>query len=215
MNGGFTGKSVMRTIWRRQPSGDLTCINIPRAADPQTRTTMELFEAIHARQSVRAYQSTEVEADKLNAILSAANQSPSAGNLQAYQIILIRERSLLAALAKATYNQDFLTQAPVVLVFCADVERSGAKYGVAGEKLFCVQDATIATAYAQLAATALGLATCWIGAFDEQKVTGLLSLKPGLRPVAILPVGWPAESPERTPRRSLEELVTELRDTPA
>jgi nitroreductase len=171
---------------------------------------MNLFQAIQARQSVRAYQSKDIEPDKLEAVLSAANQSPSAGNLQAYQIILIREKSLLLKLAKATYNQDFMTQAPVVLVFCADVERSSAKYGVAGERLFSVQDATIATAYAQLAATALGLATCWIGAFDEQKVAGVLGLKPVLRPVAILPVGWPAESPERTPRRGLAELVREV-----
>lgn len=170
---------------------------------------MELFETIHARQSVRAYQSKDIEPDQLKTILSAANQSPSAGNLQAYQIILLREKSLVLKLSKATYNQDFMTQAPVVLIFCADTERSGVKYGVAGERLFSVQDATIATAYAQLAATALGLATCWIGAFDEQKVAGVLGLKSGLRPMAILPVGWPAESPERAPRRALEELVLE------
>lgn len=171
---------------------------------------MNLFQAIQARQSVRAYQNKDIEPETLNAVLSAADQSPSAGNLQAYQIILIREKSLLLKLAKATYNQDFMTQAPVVLVFCADTLRSGAKYGEAGRQLFSVQDATIATAYAQLAATALGLATCWIGAFDEQRVVGLLGLKPGLRPVAILPVGWPAESPERTPRRGLAELVREV-----
>lgn len=170
---------------------------------------MELFETIHARQSVRAYQSKDIEPDQLKTILSAANQSPSAGNLQAYQIILLREKSLVLKLSQATYNQDFMMQAPVVLIFCADVERSAAKYGAAGERLFSVQDATIATAYAQLAATALGLATCWVGAFDEQKVAGVLGLKPGVRPVAILPVGWPAESPERTPRRALAELVLE------
>jgi nitroreductase len=172
---------------------------------------MELFETIRARQSVRAYQARDLEPAELEAILSAANQSPSAGNLQAYQIILIREKPLIRELVQATYNQDFIAQAPIVLVFCADTERSGAKYGDAGRRLFSVQDATIATAYAQLAATALGLATCWIGAFDEQKVVGLLGLKTGLRPVAILPVGRPAESPARTARRSLEELVSEVR----
>lgn len=172
---------------------------------------MELFEVIRARQSVRAYQSRGIEEDQLNAILSAADQSPSAGNLQAYQIILIREQSLIRELVKATYNQDFIAQAPIVLVFCADTERSGAKYGDAGRRLFCVQDATIATAYAQLAATALGLATCWVGAFEEEKVVGLLGLRTGLRPVAILPVGWPAESPPRTPRRNVDELVSEVR----
>lgn len=171
---------------------------------------MNLFQAIQARQSVRAYQNKDIEPETLNAVLSAADQSPSAGNLQAYQIILIREKNLILKLVKTTYNQDFMAQAPVVLVFCADTARSSAKYGEAGRQLFSVQDATIATTYAQLAATALGLATCWIGAFNEQSVVELLGLKPGLRPVAILPVGWPAESPERTPRRGLAELVREV-----
>lgn len=171
---------------------------------------MDFFDTVRARQSVRAYQARDISPDTLNLILSAANQSPSAGNLQAYRIIPVRQKSLRRELAKAAYHQNFMTQAPVVLVFCADSERSGAKYGAKGESLFCVQDATIATAYAQLAATALGLATCWIGAFDGQGVAGLLGLKPGLRPVAILPVGWPAETPPRTPRRTLDDLVHEV-----
>ncbi len=171
---------------------------------------MTLFEAIHARQSVRAYQDKPVSAEQLNAILAAANQSPSAGNVQAYAIVLLRDRGLIGALAGHTFNQAFIAQAPVVLVFCADPARSGAKYGAAGEHLFCVQDATIATAYAQLAATALGLATCWIGAFEEQRVASFLGLRAGLRPVAILPIGWPAETPPRLPRRELGDLVREF-----
>lgn len=171
---------------------------------------MNLFEAIHARQSVRAYQDKAITPEQLNAILSAANQSPSAGNVQAYEIVLLRDRGPICALAGHTFNQAFIAQAPVVLVFCADPVRSGAKYGAAGEQLFCVQDATIATAYAQLAATALGLATCWIGAFEEQRVASFLGLRAGLRPVAILPIGWPAESPLRLPRREIRDLVREF-----
>ena len=171
---------------------------------------MDLFETIRARQSVRAYHDKEIEAAKLEAILSAANQAPSAGNLQAYEIILVRDKQTMRALVRAALDQAFIAQASVVLVFCADRKRSGAKYGVAGENLYCVQDATIATAYAQLAATALGLATCWIGAFDEKRVAELLRLRAELRPVAMLPIGWAAESPARTSRRSLKELVQEF-----
>lgn len=171
---------------------------------------MNVLEAIYARQSVRAYQDRSLEPEQLEAILAAANQSPSAGNVQAYEIVLLRDHGQISALAGHTFNQAFLAQAPVVLVFCADPARSGAKYGAAGEQLFCVQDATIATAYAQLAATALGLATCWIGAFEEQRVADFLGLRAGLRPVAILPIGWPAETPPRLPRRELGELVQEF-----
>ena len=171
---------------------------------------MDLFETIRERQSVRAYQDKEIEAAKLEAILSAANQAPSAGNLQGYAIVLVRDKQTMRALVRAALDQAFIAQAPAVLVFCADRKRSGAKYGVAGENLYCVQDATIATAYAQLAATALGLATCWIGAFDEKRVAELLGLRAELRPVAVLPLGWPAETPPRTSRRSLKELVQEF-----
>ena len=170
---------------------------------------MDFFETVHARQSVRAYQSKPVEPRQLEAILSAANQAPSAGNLQGYQILVVRDAPTMRSLAKAALDQRFIAQASIVLVFCADPTRSGAKYGAVGERLYCVQDATIATAYAQLAATALGLATCWIGAFPQEEVAKLLGLRAGLRPIAMLPVGWPAETPPRTSRRSLDDLVHE------
>lgn len=168
---------------------------------------MDLFETIQARQSVRAYQSRDVEAEKLEAILSAANQSPSAGNLQAYEIYVTRDHQVNQALAKAAWNQGFVAQAPVVLVFCTHPARSAARYGERGERLYCLQDAAIAVAYAQLAATSLGLATCWVGAFDDEQVVRAIDLSPGQHPVAILPVGYPAESPRRTSRRSLADLV--------
>ncbi len=175
---------------------------------------MDFFQTVHARQSVRAYQAKPVEAKHLEAILSAAGQSPSAGNLQAYEITIVRDAATIQALTSACFNQDFVAQAPVVLVFSADGPRSAAKYGAAGEQLFAVQDATIATTYAQLAATALGLATCWIGAFRESDIAKLLGLRAGLRPIALLPVGWPAETPARMPRRALSDLVRQYQPQP-
>ena len=170
---------------------------------------MNLFEAIEARQSIRAYQPKEIEPSQLEAVLQAAQRAPSAGNCEAYQIYLVRDPALKRALAEAALKQEFVAQAPVVLVFCTLPNRA-ARYGKRGEQLYCLQDATIAAAYAQLAATALGLATCWVGAFSEESVVEALELPPSQRPVAILPVGYPAEQPARTPRRSLKEMVQEL-----
>jgi nitroreductase len=110
------------------------------------------------------------------------------------------------ALVRAALGQPFLAQAPVVLVFCAHPART-AKYGQRGEQLCAVQDATIAVACAQLAATALGLATCWVGAFDDEAVARAAALPAGERPVAMLPIGYAAETPPRTSRRPLGELV--------
>ena len=136
--------------------------------------TMEFFEAISARQSIRAYQATDVEHIKLERILTAANTAPSAGNLQAYQIVVVQHAATRSSLAVAAHGQGFLAQAPVVLVFFADPARSAARYAARGERLFCIQDATIAACHAQLAATALGLGSCWVGAFDDRRVAQIL-----------------------------------------
>jgi len=169
---------------------------------------MNLFEAIDARQSVRVYLPREIEEDALRKIFDAINRAPSAGNLQAYRVWVVRDSATKQKLAKAALGQDFMAGAPLVLVFCAEPARAG-RYGARGTELYCIQDATVAVAYAQLAATALGLATCWIGAFKETEVTRILKLAAGLRPIAMLPVGYGAETPPRTPRRPLSEMIVE------
>jgi nitroreductase len=168
---------------------------------------MNVFDAIQKRRSVRAYQQRALERGKLQTVVEAIRQAPSAGNLQAYQVHVIRDDATKRALAAAALGQEFLASAPVVLVFCAVPARS-AKYGRRGAELYCVQDATVAVAYAQLAATAEGLATCWVGAFDEGAVSRALNLPAGERPVAILPIGYGAENPSPKPRRELGEWVT-------
>jgi len=169
---------------------------------------MNLFEAIDARQSVRVYLPREIEEDALRKIFDAINRAPSVGNLQAYRVWVVRDSATKQKLAKAALGQDFMAGAPLVLVFCAEPARAG-RYGARGTELYCIQDATVAVAYAQLAATALGLATCWIGAFNETEVARILKLAAGLRPIAMLPVGYGAETPPRTPRRPLSEMIVE------
>jgi len=169
---------------------------------------MEFFEAIHARQSIRKFQDKPVEADTLMKILEAANRAPSAGNLQAYQIVVVQEPAVKARLDAASGYQGSLAEAPVVLVFCAHPQESATRYGSRGEDLYCIQDATIACAYAQLAATALGLASVWIGAvFEPEMVRDALRLGGSQWPIALLPLGSPAEQPPRKPRRPLQETV--------
>ena len=172
---------------------------------------MDFFEAVQARRSVRAFTTTPVEVDKLQLILEAANRAPSAGNLQAYEIYLAQQPAHRAALARAAQDQEFVSQAPVVLAFCAHPARSAHRYEQRGVSLYCIQDATIACAYAQLAATALGLASVWVGAFDDETVRRAIGVGADLLPVAILPIGYPDEAPAATPRRSLASLVHDNR----
>jgi len=94
-----------------------------------------------------------------------------------------------------------------VVVFLANPDRNRPKYGARGAELYSLQDTTIACAYAQLAATAAGLGTCWIGAFDEDKVRHVVKAPAAWRPVAILPIGVPAEPAGPRERRALSDLV--------
>ena len=173
----------------------------------------DVFEAIRQRQSIRTFQGREIEPEKLQMLLAAIDQAPSAGNLQAYQVWLVRDHTVKQLLVRAALEQEFIAQAPMVLVFSTAPARA-AKYGARGETLYTLQDATVGAAYAQLAATALGLGSCWVGAFNEEMVSKVLHLPPDQKPVAMLPVGYPAENTRRTSRRPLEELVQEFPPEP-
>ncbi|MEM4348005.1 MAG: nitroreductase family protein [Candidatus Anstonellaceae archaeon] len=169
---------------------------------------MDFFEVVEKRVSVRDFLQKPIEPDKLKKILSSALLAPSAGNLQSYRIVVIKDATLKEKLACACFAQEFVSQAPVVLVFLADSMRSQAKYGTRGASLYCVQDATIAAAYCQLAAAALGLGSVWVGAFEDEEVSSLVKAKQHEMPVAVLPIGYAACQQIRPRRQSITKKVS-------
>lgn len=178
--------------------------------DDLSAARLDFFEVLRMRRSIRAFSPHLVEEEKLQRILAAANSAPSAGNLQGYEIVVIREQKLRQALVPAVYNQAFVAEAPVFLMFCAHRQRSEVKYGLEGGEFFALQDATIACAYAELAVAALGLATVWIGALNIPQIRDLTGIPPAWKPIAILPIGYRREDPPATERRRLQDLVHEL-----
>ncbi|MCX8175175.1 MAG: nitroreductase family protein [Candidatus Micrarchaeota archaeon] len=171
---------------------------------------MDFFEVLEERRSVRSYLPKKVEKRKLEKIISAVILAPSAGNLQAYRMVIVEDEDVKRELASASFEQEFLAEAPLVAAFVADGKRSAMKYGQRGAKLYSLQDATIAAAYFQLAAAALGLGTVWVGAFEDSRVARILGLGMGEFPVALIPLGYPAEKPERHARRSRESIASFL-----
>lgn len=168
---------------------------------------MEFFEVVRTRRSIRVFDGRPVEEEKIRAILEAANAAPSAGNLQAYEIYLVQDPIARGRLAGTLPRMEFFSVVPLVLVFCANPARSEVRYAERGKKLYALQDATIACTHAMLAATALGLASVWVGAFREREVSAALNLPEALTPVALLPVGYPLETVEARTRRPLNEIV--------
>ena len=168
---------------------------------------MEFFEAVGARRSTRAYLARAVPPEMLQRILEAANLAPSAGNLQSYEIFAVTNKRKREDLARAAREQIFIAGAPVVLVFAKHPALSAERYGARAESLYSIQDATIACAFASLAAAAQGLGSCWIGAFDAEEVRKIVGAPRGVTPVSMLPIGYASERPKDRERRALEELV--------
>lgn len=170
---------------------------------------MELSEILAQRRSVRAYQDAPLPEGTLERVLRAAASGPSAGNLQSLRIYVVRSAEKRAALARAAHEQLFIAGAPVSLVFFADLGRSAREYGERGRRLYALQDATISAMLAVLASVDAGLGSVWIGSFDEGRVQWLCG-EPKLVPVAIIPIGLAAESPEPSTHRPTEELVRQI-----
>jgi nitroreductase len=167
---------------------------------------MNFTQLLKNRRSIRTYLKKEVEEEKIKKILAMVNLAPSAGNLQAYKIFVIRDKKIIEEITKNAPGLSYFENLPPLLfVFCANQKESESRYGKRGFLLYAIQDATIACTYAQLAACDLGLGSCWIGAFDEEKIKEIL--KTNLLPVAILTVGYPDENPPRRGRKKIEEIA--------
>lgn len=136
-----------------------------------------------------------------------ATMAPSAGNTQEWNFIVVKDEEIKKKLAKAALDQDFIAEAPVVIVVCADLEKISLRYGKRGELLYSIQDTALAIQNILLSAHALGLGSCFVGAFDEERVKSILELPDNLRPLAILPIGYPAEQPEKPRRINFENLT--------
>lgn len=168
---------------------------------------MDVLEAIRGRRSIRAFKSQAVSIEIVERLIDAARWAPSAGNIQPWEFIIVRNPEIKWKLAEAALNQSFIEEAPVVIVVCADEIRSSQGYGVRGKTLYCIQDTAAATQNIHLAAYSLGLGTCWVGAFNEEEAGKILEIPQGVRPVAIIPVGYPAEKPPVQNRRPLHKIL--------
>ncbi len=166
---------------------------------------MDLMEAIKTRRSVRRYKSVPVPESLLKDVLNAARLAPSACNSQPWKFVVARDEETKLKLAAASNGQKFIAQAPIILVACGIPDDAFPTAG--GYMSSHVIDVSIAVDHLTLAAQAAGLGTCWIASFKEDKVREILGIPEDVRVVALTPLGFPDEMPERTPRKRIEELV--------
>jgi len=168
---------------------------------------LDVLEAIKERRSIRAFTDEKVSEKDVERLIDAARWAPSAGNTQPLELVVVKDMETKRKLSEAALNQTFIEKAPVVIVVCADLNRSSRGYGSRGERLYSIQDTAAATENILLAAQELGLATCWVGAFRDKEVAKAVKAPKNMKPVAIVPVGHPAERPLAPQKRSVNEIV--------
>ena len=175
-----------------------------RQADDALLTN--IFNVMLSRRSQRKFESKEVELSKIEMIFASADTAPTAGGFQGFEIYHVKRQEIKLKLVEAANNQPYVN-APLVLVFCMNPERIKMNFPTEILKKFSLQDATLAAAYAQLAAHALGLSSIWIGMIDEQRIMTVLNTN--YVPSSILCIGYPQKILQPRPKRSLLNLIHE------
>ena len=164
---------------------------------------MDFQDLIRKRYSVRAYKSDPVEDEKLQQVLEAARLAPTAANKQPFQLIVIRTAGREEELGRI-YKAKWFVQAPLVICACGVPAQTWVRMD---GKNYNDVDVTIAMDHLILAATDLGLGTCWIAAFDPAAAREVLGLPDGVEPIAFTPLGHPAQQAPARKRKPLSDLL--------
>lgn len=167
------------------------------------------IELAKKRFSCRDYSTKEVENEKIKQVLELARIAPSACNLQPWYFYLIKSKDALEKIQK-TYKSEWFTKAPVVIIACANNAKAWIRKN--DKKNHSEIDTTIAIDHITLAATDLGLATCWICAFDSEMTKELFNIPENLEPIALISLGYSNVEPNSNrfdkERKKLEEIYT-------
>ena len=167
---------------------------------------MDLIEAIQKRHSVRSFSDKKPSSEIITKIIKYAHLAPSAGNLQARDFIIVDDSEIKKELSRAALNQEFIEEAPINIIVCANLKRI-SPYGRRGEELYCIQGTAAVVEHILLLAVDNGLGTCWVGAFNENEALKILNLPSHIRPVAIISIGYPKGKVTPTPRMDIKILT--------
>lgn len=168
---------------------------------------MKIIDIIKKRRCIREFIDKDVEFYKIAEIIDAGMQAPNAGNLQNWEFIVVKERLKKERIAEASVQQYWMTEAPILIVICAAEERAEKYYGDRGKNLYNIQNCAAAAQNMLLAATSLGLASCWVGAFNEESVKSILDIPKGVSPQIILAIGYSDKEPEKKHMFDIKDLL--------
>jgi nitroreductase len=168
---------------------------------------MDVFQAMFDRRSVRKFLDKTVEEEKLLKIIDAARWAPSAGNIQDWQFIIVREKGKKLQLSEAALGQYWISTAQAIIVICSKIDKLTRIYGEIGENTYSMMDCALAAENIMLAAHSLGLGSCFIPTIDYGAIKRILNIPKEIKVYAIIPIGYPAEKPNAPHRMDLETMI--------
>ncbi len=172
---------------------------------------MDAIKALLTRASIRSFTDKPVTDEQIEQLLKVMIAAPSGGNRQPWRIIVVQNQEVKDELAIAALKQHFIATAPVVFAVCRAPEESAARYKERGRNLYSFQDTAAMTENLLVAAHAMGLGGCWIGAFKDEEVSRILECPKDVYPVALIPIGYPEKVKGKPNRRPLKEVVRFIR----
>lgn len=193
------------TLGRRDFVGSFAAaMLLPRTA--AAAECRDLDRLLRRRRMVRRFRPDPVGDDVVRRLVDTATRAPSAGNLQPWGFVVVRDPETRRELGRAAHDQLWLADAPVSIVACADPSRARPRYGERADR-YAVVDTAFASLLLLLAVADAGLGACFVGAFDDARVRRLLALPADVQPLAVIPVGHPAERPRPLARRPTASVV--------
>lgn len=159
---------------------------------------MSLLDVVLSRRSIRKYEQKKIPSEVLGKILEAGRKAPSAANRQPWHFIVVTDDAIKRELSKGLFNRH-IKKSPVTIVGCADQGFVNRKWSIV--------DTTIALQNMIIAAWAVGVGSCWVGDFKEEKVRRLLNIPNKWKVVALISLGYPAEKPRPKRRKPIDTIV--------
>ncbi len=166
----------------------------------------DILELIKSRRTIKKFLPKYVSWENVSKVLDAARHAPSSGNIQNWKFIVIIDPDAKQSLAEAAHEQYEIITAPTLVVVCAEPEKAERYYGEKG-KSYTLQSCAAAVENMLLEAHSLGLASAWIGAFNEDEVSETLGLPEEILPFAIIALGYAKETVTKPVKYPLETLV--------
>src|ERR687884_27259 len=170
---------------------------------------MDFDEVIRKRKMIREYDldRQQIQDEIITKLINNAHRAPSAGHTQVQEFIIVKDPLIKKKLRIAAVDQEYVEYAPVLIIVCSNTSRSVGRYGIRGKDVYSITDGAFASMLILLTAVNEGIGACFVGAFEDAKVSKILEIAEQVKPIGIICLGHPDEEPGRIKRISLNKLV--------